>query len=127
MKLAFPVNNNNGLESRISAHYSKCEYFLLVDVDGKKTGSPAAMPNKVPADVKDVRGAVAFMLAGKGVEGVIVDEIAEKDRLALVGNNIRIFLGAKGTVSEAITQYLDGKLKESSECKDPKTGSICEC
>jgi predicted Fe-Mo cluster-binding NifX family protein len=127
MKFAIPVDDKKGLDSKLSYHYSKCKYFLTVDVDGKKLGSPAAMPNEAPADVKDVRGAIAFVLAGKGIEAVIVDEIAEKDRLSLVGNNIRIFLGAKGTVSDAIKQYLDGKLTESSECKDPKKGGICEC
>lgn len=127
MKIAIPINDNKGLDSKLSADYAKCKFFLLADIDEGKIGACRTIPRDVPEDVNDIRGAEAFLLAGKGVGAVIVHKILEKDRLSLVGNNIRIFLGASGKASEAIKQYLDGKLTESSDCKSGKDGSICEC
>jgi len=124
MKFAIPMNDDNGLDSRLSANFSKCKFFLLVSLDNGKVGAHKFIPNEVPANLAGVRGAEAFLLSGKGAEAVIVDKIVEKDRLSLVGNNIRIFIGASGTASDAIKQYFNGELKENSECK---SGDICEC
>jgi predicted Fe-Mo cluster-binding NifX family protein len=127
MKFAIPTNDEKGLSSQVSADYSKCKYFLLVNIDDGRAGPYESMPNEVPAEVEEIRGVTAFILAGKGVQAAIVHKIVEKERLSLVGNNIRIFLGAKGTASEAIKQYLGGQLTESSSCKSGKDSGICEC
>ncbi len=124
MKVAFPTNDEKGLNSVVAENYSKCKYFLFAEVDGNKIKALESMPNAVPDGAKGVKGAIAFVLAGRGVQAAIVNKIPEKERLALVGNNIRIFLGATGTAGDAIKQYSDGKLTESSDCK--KDGS-CEC
>jgi predicted Fe-Mo cluster-binding NifX family protein len=124
MKVAIPVNDNIGPGSKLSVNYSQCKYFLLVNLDNGKLGAYTTIPHEVPPNLTEVRGAIAFMLFGKGVEAAIVNKIAEKDRLALVGNNIRIFRGASGTASDAIKQYLGGELKESSECKSE---DVCGC
>lgn len=124
MKVAFPTNDDKGLDSSLSAEYAHCKYFLIASLDNGKPGKYEIIPNFVPGNVVGERGAVAFMLSGKGVEAVIVHKIHEKDRLSLVGNSIRIFLGASGTASEAIKQYFDGKLTENSQCK---SGDVCDC
>ncbi|BAI62486.1 conserved hypothetical protein [Methanocella paludicola SANAE] len=124
MKVAIPTNDEKGLNSQVAENYSKCKFFLLAEADGNKITHLEAMPNAVPDEARGVKGAIAFVLAGRGVQAAIVHKIPEKERLALVGNNIRIFLGASGTVRDAIGQYSDGRLTESSDCK--KDGS-CEC
>ncbi len=125
MKVAIPTNDVNGLTSPVAENYSKCKYFLLAEADGNKIKALETMPNAVPEGAKGVKGAIAFLLSGRGVQAVIVRKIPEKERLALVGNNIRVFLGASGTAKDALGQYADGRLMESSECK--KAGDICEC
>jgi predicted Fe-Mo cluster-binding NifX family protein len=124
MKIAIPVNDDSGPGSKLTPNYSQCSFFLIVGLDNGKAVAYNAIPNEVPPNLKGVRGATAFLLAGKGVEAVIVHRIAETDRLTLVGNNIRIFTGADGTASDAIGQYLAGGLKENSECK---SSDICGC
>ncbi len=32
-RIAFPVENNNGLESEVSMHFGHAQYFCLVDID----------------------------------------------------------------------------------------------
>ncbi|HTY90341.1 MAG TPA: NifB/NifX family molybdenum-iron cluster-binding protein [Methanocella sp.] len=124
MKIAIPINDEKGLNSPVADNYSKCKFFLLAESDGNKITALEAMPSAVPEEAKGVKGAMAFVLAGKGVQAVILGKIAEKERLSLVGNNIRVFLGASGTARDAIKQYAGGHLTESSDCK--KDGS-CEC
>jgi len=124
MRFVIPTNYEKGLESPVFKGFSKCKYFIIVDADHDKIKKYDAVPNVMPPEVDVVTGVQAFFLAGKGVEASLVNSIAEKDRLALVGNNVRIFLGASGTAADALKQYFEGKLKESSDCK---SGDICEC
>lgn len=124
MKIAIPVNDDSGPGSKLSSNYSQCSFFLLVSLDNGKAVAHNTIPNEVPPNLRGVRGAIAFLLSGKGVEAVIVHRITETDRLTLVGNNIRIFTGAAGTASDAVGQYLAGGLKENSECK---SSDICGC
>ncbi len=124
MRFAIPTDYEAGLESPVFDNFSKCRYFLIVDAEGGRVIRHETMPNRIPPEVNEITGVQAFFLAGKGVEAALVDEIAEKDRLALVGNGMRVFLGASGTAENALKQYFEGKLKESSDCK---SGNVCEC
>jgi predicted Fe-Mo cluster-binding NifX family protein len=124
MRFVIPTNYEGGLKSPVFEGFSKCKYFLIVDADGGKVKKHETIPNEMPPEVDEITGVQAFYLSGKGVEATLVNKIAEKDRLALVGNNIRVFLGASGTASDALKQYFEGRLKESSSCKD---GNVCEC
>ncbi len=124
MRFAIPIDIAGGLESPVCKNYSKCKYFALVEADGGKIKKHEIMPNTLPPEVDEITGVQAFFLSGKGVEAVLVNKIDEKERLALVGNNIRVFLGASGSAEDAIKQYFGGKLKESSDCK---SGDVCEC
>jgi predicted Fe-Mo cluster-binding NifX family protein len=124
MRFAIPTNYTEGLESPVYEDFSECKYFLIVDADDGSVKKYETMPNELPPEVDAITGVQAFFLAGKSVEAVLADRIAEKDRLALVGNNIRVFLGASGTASDALRQYFEGRLKESSECG---SGNVCEC
>jgi len=124
MRFVIPTNHEGGLESPIFKGFSKCKYFITVDADRYKIKKYDTVPNVMPPSIDQVTGVQAFFLAGKGIEAALVNRIAEKDRLALVGNNIRVFTGASGTASDAIKQYFEGKLKESSDCMN---GDVCEC
>ncbi len=124
MKVAIPVNEKKGLDAAISPDYSGCKYFVVSDVDDDTIVSSEFIPRDLPESVTHVLGAEAFMLAGKGVEAVIVQKIAEKERIALVGNAIRVFQGAKGTAFDSLRQFIDGRLQENSELKGK---DVCSC
>lgn len=125
MKFAIPAETNEGLNAKLPRYFSQARFFIIVEVNGQSVGKLATIENKLPSGVKDVTGATSFLLSGKGADGAIVSQIAEKDRLSLVGNNIRVFIGASGTVAEALKQYTGGKLTESSSCK--KDPDMCDC
>lgn len=125
MKIAIPVNSSEGLDAKVPRYFSQGKFFLIADVNDHTIGKTEVIENKLPARVKDITGAGAFLLSGKGVDAIVASHIAEKDRLSMVGNNIRVFLGATGTASNALKEYISGKLTESSECK--KNPDECDC
>ncbi len=96
MKVAIPTNDDKGLDSSLSAEYAHCKYFLIANLDNGKIGKHEIIPNMVPGSVVGERGAVAFMLSGKGVGAVIVHKIHEKDRLSLCGEQHPYFLRCFG-------------------------------
>lgn len=124
MKVAIPTDEKKGLDSAITPVYARARFFIISTLEDDKIVSNELVPVEALADLKGVTGAPAFMLAGKGVEAVIVRGIGEKERVALVGNAIRVFLGAKGTVSDALRQFMDGRLEEKSDLKDK---DACSC
>ena len=104
MRFAIPTDHDRGLDSPVLKGFSKCKYFLIVDAEDGRVKKIEAMPNKMPPEVDDITGVQAFFLAGRGVEAVLVNDIPEKDRLSLVGNNIRVFLDASGTAADALEE-----------------------
>lgn len=125
MKVAIPTDEKKGLDSAITPEYSRCKFFVLSDIEDDRMVSNEFISRELPESVKGVVGAEAFMLSGKGVEVAIVQNIGEKDRISLVGNNIRVFTGAKGTVFDSLRQFIDGRLKENSGLKS-KDACSCE-
>ena len=125
MKVAIPTDEKKGLDSAITPDYAHCNFFVLSEVDEDTIRSNEFISRDVPDSLKGVLGAEAFLLAGKGVEAVIVQKIGEKERIALVGNNIRVFTGAKGTIFDSLRQFIDGRLHENSELKG-KDSCSCE-
>ena len=124
MKVAVPTDEKKGLDSAISPRYSGCNFFVLSEIDHDKIVSNEFVPRELPESVSNVVGAESFMLAGKGVGAVIVQDIDEKERIALVGNTIRVFQGAKGTIFDALRQFIDGRLEENSALKGK---DVCSC
>jgi predicted Fe-Mo cluster-binding NifX family protein len=125
MKVAIPTDEKKGLDSAISPEYSLCKLFVISEVDEDRIVSNEFIVPELPDSVKDLTGIAAFMLAGKGVEAVIVQKISEKERISLVGNKIRVFTGARGTVFDSLRQFIDGRLEENSDLKG-KDSCSCE-
>ncbi len=109
MRIAISAESNNGLNSMVSAHFGRCPYFVLVDVDKKKILGVDTVPNpfygqhqpgSVPAFIYDQKANV--MLAGGMGAGAI--SFFEQYR-------IEVATGAQGTVKEAVDGYLKGTLR----------------
>ncbi|OPY27380.1 MAG: Dinitrogenase iron-molybdenum cofactor [Methanocella sp. PtaU1.Bin125] len=106
MKVAIPSEGNAGLNATVCPGFYGCVYFTIVDIGGSKGVEVMLAPGG---------GATAFVLAGKGVQAVLVREIAEVERLTLTGIGMRVFTGASGTVQDAISAFMGSKLTERSD------------
>ncbi|MCD1293796.1 hypothetical protein CUJ83_02140 [Methanocella sp. CWC-04] len=115
MKIGIPSDSGEGLNSNVCRGISGCKYFTIVEIDSNGISGVEPLAITLPESVNGMTGAVTFMLSGKGVEAVLVDDIKEIERLSFIGNGIRVFFGANGSISDAVKQYSAGKLCENSE------------
>jgi predicted Fe-Mo cluster-binding NifX family protein len=106
MKVAIPSAGNAGLNATVCPGFSGCTYITVVDIGGSSGIEVLLSPGG---------GAAAFALAGRGVQAVLVREIAEVERLTIAGIGMRVFTGATGTVQEAVSAFMAQKLTERSD------------
>ncbi len=45
MRIAISADSNNGLESAVAAHFGRCPYFALIDVEGTEVGEVSVIDN----------------------------------------------------------------------------------
>lgn len=116
MRIAVSVENNIGLESIVAHHFGRCPYFALVEVDQDQIQSVSIIenpfyashqPGQVPGFIKEQNAEV--MLSG-GMGGRAIQFFSQF--------GIETATGASGTVEDAVTRFLDGKLKGASSCAE---------
>jgi predicted Fe-Mo cluster-binding NifX family protein len=110
MRIAISSTGPN-LEAEVDPRFGRCQYFVIVDSETKQfevLDNQAAM-TRGGAGIK-----AAQMVANSGVGAVITGHLGPKAADTLVAAALKTYLGASGTVGEALQQYIDGKLKEAS-------------
>jgi predicted Fe-Mo cluster-binding NifX family protein len=111
MKVAV-TSNGKVMDSEIEARFSRAPFFVIVDTE---TGDLNAFKNPA-ATAKDAAcvDAVSF-LVGKGVEAVLTGNVGHNAFVTIQDTSIRIYLGAKGTVSETLEDFRMHKLIRGRE------------
>ena len=69
MKVAFACENNNGIESKIAAHFGRCPYYIIVDIEGGEVKGVRAVENPIAGGHEP--GYLPNYLAGMGVKKVV--------------------------------------------------------
>jgi predicted Fe-Mo cluster-binding NifX family protein len=106
MKVAIPSAGNSGLNAAVCPGFYGCVYITIVDIGGNQGIEVMLSPGG---------GATVFVLAGKGVQAVLVREISEVEQLTITGMGMRVFTGAEGTVQDVVTAFIGQKLTERSD------------
>lgn len=106
MKVCFPVQQDNGLESAVFGHFGSAPYFLVVDTD------TTAIMVIVNRDQQHVRGACNPLKAlnQQTIDTVIVGGIGGGALSRLTKAGIRVFRAQSGTVQENLALHRDGAL-----------------
>lgn len=116
IKIAVSVGTDQGLDAPISAHFGRCPFFAVVEVDGQDILGvetvtnpfyPNHEPGQVPAFIHSLDANV--MLSG-GMGGRAVAFFEQY--------GIEPATGAGGTVRDAVTQYLEGALSGAAACAE---------
>jgi len=115
MLIAVASESDKGLEALVSAHFGRCPYYTLVEVqDGQvkqvrwvenpfynQHGAPGEAPNFI-----NQQGADVIIAGGMGPRAIqFFQELG-----------IKTVTGATGTVAEAVEDYLSGKLTGAAPC-----------
>lgn len=98
-----------GLDEYISQHFGRSPTFTIVDTE---TGAIEIIGNN--STHMGGTGLPVDALHGKGVQVVIAGGLGPKAISAFQQLGIRVFVGAAGTVKDAIDDWMNGLLTEAS-------------
>jgi len=109
MKVA--VSSTSGsLEAQVDPRFGRCPYFIIVDTE---TMEYEAIQNISAGAMSGAGIQAAQMVADKGVGAVITGNVGPNAFQVLSSAGIRIFIGAYGTVREAVERFKRGELQEA--------------
>jgi len=106
MNICIPVENNQGLDSAVCAHFGSAPFFLMVDTE---TLACKAVPNNDRHHAQGMCHPVAA-LAGEKVDGIVVGGIGMGALNKLNAAGYQVFQSRFGTAMETIEAYKSGKL-----------------
>ena len=106
MKIAFPTQDNKGMDSGVFGHFGSAPRFIIVD---SVTGSFEAVGNP---DREHRHGQCQPLkaLGGEPVDAVVVGGIGAGAILKLNASNIKTYRAVEGTVNENLELIRSGSL-----------------
>ena len=107
MIIAIPVENDEGIESRVCAHFGSAPAFLIVDTE---TSACRAVPNR---NQHHAHGACMPLasLQGERLDGIVVGGIGAGALARLNAVGLSVFLASAPTVSETVAAMKSGRLE----------------
>lgn len=108
MKLCFPVNKNEGLESLLFNHFGSAPLFLLVDTE---TQQVSELPNRQSGLGHGACGQ-SRTLAEKQVDALVLSGIGRGALSKLVAAGIEVYRAEGATVSDNLLYLADQRLQK---------------
>ena len=101
-----------GLDSQVDPRFGRASQFVLVDTE---TGETESIDNSDGASAAQGAGIQAAETVSKlGAERLVTGHCGPKAFRALKAAGIEVYIGASGTVAEAIGQLESGELQLST-------------
>jgi len=110
MKVGIPSNSPGGLDAGVSAHFGHCDLFTAVEIEGDSIGKVWTIDN---AGEHNCMIPVQKMSAA-GIEAVLIGGIGRRPLMEFQNNGIKVYIGAAGTVKDALAKYLGDALVEAT-------------
>lgn len=108
MKIAFPVNLNQGLESAVYGHFGSAPCFIIVDT---QTGEFKGIQN-VNSHHEHGQCQPIEALGNNPVDAVVVGGMGGGALRMLQANGIKVYRAVDGNVDENLELIRSGKLPE---------------
>ncbi len=110
MKVCIPTNGNRGLDETVGEHFGRVPTYTIVDLD----------KNDVKVISNDShhmggRGYPPELLTKEGVNVMLCSGLGRKAIGMFSDFGITVYIGAKGTVKDAIDAYKNEELKKANE------------
>ena len=124
MKIAFPVQVDQGLDSQVYGHFGSAPSFVILD---SASGQLETVGN---SDAHHAHGQCQPMkaLAGNAVDAVVVGGIGGGALMRLQSQGVRVFRAVEGSVKQNLEYMTSGKLPEFSAnmtCAGHQGGGGC--
>jgi predicted Fe-Mo cluster-binding NifX family protein len=107
MNICIPVDDDQGLQSPVCAHFGSAPAFMIVDTE---SGSCRAIPNR---NLHHAHGMCMPLeaLRGEHIDGAVVGGIGMGALQKLNAANIRVYISEHATVAETVVALNAGTLK----------------
>jgi predicted Fe-Mo cluster-binding NifX family protein len=116
MKVAVSAENNNGLQSRVSAHFGRCPYFIMVEVEDGQIQDVSAVEN--PFYAAHAAGQVPSFIHGQHADAILAGGMGRRAMAMFEEMGIDPVCGVPGTVGPAVQAYLAGTLAGGAPCAE---------
>ncbi|HUU78152.1 MAG TPA: NifB/NifX family molybdenum-iron cluster-binding protein [candidate division Zixibacteria bacterium] len=111
MKIAIMTNTNKGLEAKVSSHFGRAAYLNIANSDSLELLEIKKNLNKnFGGDLSPPK-----FLQNNNITILLTKELGENAFRSLTRFGIVVYLGADGTVKEALEDYKNGKLWVAEE------------
>ena len=125
MRIAISTDDNNGLDSQVSAHFGRCPYFTLVDVDGQEVKEVSAVDN--PYYGNHTPGQVPAFIHSQSADVMLAGGMGRRAMGFFQEYGIQAVTGASGTtVRQALQGYLGGELRDAEPCVESHQHHHCD-
>lgn len=112
MKIAITAQGTD-LADPIDPRFGRAKYFIVIDPD---TGEFEAHDNSQNLNAAQGAGIQASQnVAEQEVEAVVTGHVGPKAFAALKAADIKVYIGAKGSVKDALEQFQAGQLECASQ------------
>lgn len=101
-----------GADSQVDPRFGRARYFLLVDTE---TG--AITPHDNSAGMNAAQGAgiqAGQLVVSQDAEAVVTGRVGPKAFMALQAGQVAVFVGAKGSVQDALADLEAGRLERAN-------------
>jgi predicted Fe-Mo cluster-binding NifX family protein len=117
MKIAFCVQNDNGLDSVIDSRFGRSPGFLVYDTDTDSTSYHTNSQNYNAPQGAGVQS--AQNIAEQDIQAVITRNCGPKAYQVLMQAGIEIYMSQDTTVKDAITKFKKGELEKTDSSNVP--------
>lgn len=114
MRFAISTEDDQGLESKVSQHFGRCPYFVIVDFEDDAVKEVKVVGN--PYFVEHGPGQIPEFIASLGAKVMISGGMGRRANAYFDSYGIKTATGASGTVPEALLSFKDGKLLAGGNC-----------
>jgi len=116
MKVCIPTMGDSCMEEAICQHFGRAPTFTVLDLEA---GTIKVLPNV--SEHMGGRGLPTEAIFAEGVQVMIVGGLGPKAVQFFAEQNVEVFVGATGTVKDAIEDWREGFLVKASSdnaCKE---------
>ena len=110
MKICIPTMGSRGLEEHVGEHFGRVPTYTIVDLD---TNDVQIVAN----DSHHMGGAgnPPEIMAREGVQAMVCSGLGRRAIQLFCQLGIDVYIGASGTVSDAVAAYKENRLQKATE------------
>jgi predicted Fe-Mo cluster-binding NifX family protein len=110
MRIGIPSDIPGGLDASVSAHFGHCDIFTAVEIDDDQVKTVWTIDN----DGEHNCMVPVRKMAEAKIDAVLIGGIGRRPLMEFNNNGIKVFVGATGTVKEALERYINEGLTEAT-------------